>query len=198
VRGVLPLDWDRRQRITPVEPASQEAWPEAEPWGLASLWQEPWWNAGRRTRPLPTSPASGGGEREKGASRDRKVAEDTDQRLSAFRFLFSFLSSLPIRQLRRARSFHCPDDVRNSFAASPRAGGHASDAHRIARTGKRVIASAGEAIQRSMPAALDCFVARVPRNDTLVRSFPRKRESRLGPRFRGDERAWQSSAAPLH
>jgi hypothetical protein len=50
VRGVLPLDWDRRQRITPVESKSQEAWPEAEPLGLASLWQEPWWNAGRRAR----------------------------------------------------------------------------------------------------------------------------------------------------
>src|SRR5580698_9318067 len=35
VRGVLPLDWDRRRRVTPVETTSQEAWPGAEPWGSA-------------------------------------------------------------------------------------------------------------------------------------------------------------------
>ncbi len=50
VREVLSLDWDRRRRVTPVETASQEAWPGAEPWGPTSLWQEPWWNAGRRAR----------------------------------------------------------------------------------------------------------------------------------------------------
>ena len=31
--------------------ASQEAWPDAEPWGRKSLWQKPWWNADRRARP---------------------------------------------------------------------------------------------------------------------------------------------------
>ena len=30
-RGVLPLDWDRRGRVTPAGPESQEAWPGAEP-----------------------------------------------------------------------------------------------------------------------------------------------------------------------
>src|SRR5581483_1634229 len=32
---VLPLDWDRRARITPAQTTSQEAWPGPEPWGLA-------------------------------------------------------------------------------------------------------------------------------------------------------------------
>jgi len=50
VRGVLPLDWDRRPRVTPAETGSQEAWPGPEPLGLASLWREPWWNAVRRAR----------------------------------------------------------------------------------------------------------------------------------------------------
>src|ERR1700677_4893942 len=50
VRGVLPLDWDRRHRVTPGETTSQEAWPEAEPWGPTSLWREPWWDAERRAR----------------------------------------------------------------------------------------------------------------------------------------------------
>ena len=31
--GGASLDWDRRRRVTPVQTASQEAWPEAEPWG---------------------------------------------------------------------------------------------------------------------------------------------------------------------
>src|ERR1700734_285364 len=35
VRGVLPLDWDRRPRVTPAETASQEAWPGPEPLGPA-------------------------------------------------------------------------------------------------------------------------------------------------------------------
>jgi hypothetical protein len=50
VRGVLPLDWDRRLRVTPAEPTSQEAWPGAEPLGPTSLWREPRWNADRRAR----------------------------------------------------------------------------------------------------------------------------------------------------
>jgi hypothetical protein len=33
VRGVLPLGWDRKARVTPVRTASQETWPGAEPWG---------------------------------------------------------------------------------------------------------------------------------------------------------------------
>jgi hypothetical protein len=31
VRGVLPLDWDRKGRVTPASTKSQEAWPGAEP-----------------------------------------------------------------------------------------------------------------------------------------------------------------------
>ena len=31
--GGASLDWDRRRRVTPVQTASQEAWPEAEPLG---------------------------------------------------------------------------------------------------------------------------------------------------------------------
>src|ERR1700675_488737 len=31
--GGASLDWDRRRRVTPVQTTSQEAWPEAEPWG---------------------------------------------------------------------------------------------------------------------------------------------------------------------
>jgi hypothetical protein len=56
VRGVLPLDWDRRHRVTPGETTSQEAWPEAEPLGPTSLWQEPWWDAERRARSALRAP----------------------------------------------------------------------------------------------------------------------------------------------
>jgi hypothetical protein len=31
--GGASLDWDRRRRVTLVQTASQEAWPEAEPLG---------------------------------------------------------------------------------------------------------------------------------------------------------------------
>jgi len=31
--GGASLDWDRRRRVTPVQTKSQEAWPEAEPFG---------------------------------------------------------------------------------------------------------------------------------------------------------------------
>ncbi len=62
VRGVLPLDWDRRHRVTPGETTSQEAWPEAEPWGPTSLWQEPWWDAERRARGDPRAPHPQGAE----------------------------------------------------------------------------------------------------------------------------------------
>src|ERR1700692_3125379 len=31
--GGAPLGWDRRRRVTPAQTASQETWPEAEPWG---------------------------------------------------------------------------------------------------------------------------------------------------------------------
>ena len=30
MRGVLPLDWDRKKRVTPAGTASQETWPEVE------------------------------------------------------------------------------------------------------------------------------------------------------------------------
>src|ERR1700677_2754613 len=62
VRGVLPLDWDRRHRVTPGETTSQEAWPEAEPWGPTSLWQEPGWDAERRARGAPRPPHPKGAE----------------------------------------------------------------------------------------------------------------------------------------
>src|SRR3984957_15586809 len=61
VRGVLPLDWDRRRRVTPGETTSQEAWPEAEPLGPTSLWQEPWWDAERRARSALRAPHPAGG-----------------------------------------------------------------------------------------------------------------------------------------
>src|ERR1700721_2742773 len=60
VRGVLPLDWDRRHRVTPGETTSQEAWPEAEPLGPTSLWQEPWGDAERRARGAPRAPHPAG------------------------------------------------------------------------------------------------------------------------------------------
>jgi len=48
--------------------------------GVRSLPQAPWWNAGRRARPLRARAAPQG-------------AEVTEQRLSAFRFLFLLISS---------------------------------------------------------------------------------------------------------
>jgi hypothetical protein len=51
VRGVLPLDWDRKARVTPVRTASQEAWPEAEPRAAMPL-ASPRRSAGRRARPV--------------------------------------------------------------------------------------------------------------------------------------------------
>ena len=60
VRGVLPLDWDRRRRVMPGETTSQEAWPEAEPLGPTSLWQEPWWDAERRARSALRAPHPAG------------------------------------------------------------------------------------------------------------------------------------------
>src|ERR1700722_18266939 len=77
VRGVLPLDWDRRRRVAPGETTSQEAWPEAEPLGPTSLWQEPWWDAERRARSALRAPHP---------ARVRRL----DTRLSAFRFLAFF------------------------------------------------------------------------------------------------------------
>jgi hypothetical protein len=63
--GRCSLDWDRRRRVTPVQTASQEAWPEAEPLGWNnSLRREPWWNAVRRARSKRARAASvrcGGG-----------------------------------------------------------------------------------------------------------------------------------------
>ena len=126
VRGVLPLDWDRRLRITPVETTSQEAWPEAEPLGPTSLWQVPWWNAERRARSALRAPHP---------ERVRRLVP----RLSAFRFLAFFRSyiswlkakivRLPVstagslwrRSVRRAKKFLPRDED--------------SGAERIARTG---------------------------------------------------------------
>src|ERR1700733_10504025 len=55
--GGASLDWERRRRVTPVQTASQEAWPEAEPLGWNnSLRREPRWNAGKRARSVERSP----------------------------------------------------------------------------------------------------------------------------------------------
>jgi hypothetical protein len=77
--GECPLGWDRRRRVTPVQTASQEAWPGAEPWGrrlpLART------VVGRRqacASPLDARPCS--------AARQVKGL-----RLSAFRFLYLLL-----------------------------------------------------------------------------------------------------------
>src|SRR5580658_5961197 len=73
--GGASLDWDRRRRVTPVQTASQEAWPEAEPLGWNnSLRREPRWNADKRAR----------SEWARAASQDAAVG---DLRLPAFRFL---------------------------------------------------------------------------------------------------------------
>src|SRR6202030_792206 len=76
--GGASLDWDRRRRVTPVQTASQEAWPEAEPLGWNnSLRREPWWNAVKRAR----------SKRARAASQDAAVVT---LRLPAFRLPFLF------------------------------------------------------------------------------------------------------------
>src|SRR5579862_1499990 len=78
--GGASLDWDRRRRVTPVQTASQEAWPEAEPLGWNnSLRREPRWNAVKRARS------------KKGARRIARCGGGT-QRLPAFRFLHLIVS----------------------------------------------------------------------------------------------------------
>src|ERR1700726_1010898 len=73
--GGASLDWDRRRRVTPVQTASQEAWPEAEPWGrILPTGREPRWNADKRAR----------SKRARAASQDAAVVT---LRLPAFRFL---------------------------------------------------------------------------------------------------------------
>src|SRR5580658_9414185 len=79
VRGVLPLDWDRRHQLTPGETTSQEAWPEAEPLGPTSLWRVPGWDAERRARSALRAPQPEG-------------CGSWTTRLSAFRFLAFFRS----------------------------------------------------------------------------------------------------------
>src|SRR6202451_2917738 len=80
--GGASLDWDRRRRVTPVQTASQEAWPEAEPLGWNnSLRREPRWNADKRAR----------SKRARAASQDAAVVT---LRLPAFRFLHLFLEVL--------------------------------------------------------------------------------------------------------
>ena len=64
--GGASLDWDRRRRVTPVQTASQEAWPEAEPWGrILPTGREPRWNADKRAR----------SKRARAASQDAAVAD---------------------------------------------------------------------------------------------------------------------------
>ncbi len=135
VRGVLPLDWDRRPRVTPAETKSQEAWPGPEPLGLASLWREPRWNADRRgAPPRNLSRASGRGERDKGASRAGKTARRCrTQRLSAFCFpFFAFDSAAKTEGSRLA--------LRVSGEISKLSYRH-SHAHHGARTGKTCVHS---------------------------------------------------------
>jgi hypothetical protein len=91
VRGAS-LDWDRQgagnarcngarssaprleRALGSCAPAaSQEDWPDAEPWGRKSLWREPLWNADRRAHLRGCAP--------------RASAEDVTQRLPAFCFL---------------------------------------------------------------------------------------------------------------
>ena len=75
--GGASLDWDRRRRVTPVQTASQEAWPEAEPLG----WKIP---LGESRGGTPTD------ERAlQGACRIARCGGG-DLRLSAFRFPSSF------------------------------------------------------------------------------------------------------------
>jgi hypothetical protein len=102
----------------------------------------PWWSAGRRSAP------EAGGFREGivcGARRARSASGW--QHSSAWRG-------------------HDPGASRRSiFVLGVTSREDDSDANRIARTMWLVIASASEAIQRSMQTAVDCFVADAPRND---------------------------------
>ena len=56
VREVQSLDWDRRGRVTPARPASQEAWPGAEPVGASQLARAA---VERRKASAPEAPANG-------------------------------------------------------------------------------------------------------------------------------------------
>ena len=86
---------NRTARVTPVEQRkvsaprlgrpyriersglSPEAWPDAEPWGRLSLWQEPRWNADRRARFAKRAL--------------RRRVQQLTTRLSAFCFLVFFV-----------------------------------------------------------------------------------------------------------
>jgi hypothetical protein len=77
--GGASLDWDRRRRVTPVQTASQEAWPEAEPLGWNnSLRREPRWNAVKRAR----------SKRARAASQDAAVVPSVCRRSASFFYLF--------------------------------------------------------------------------------------------------------------
>jgi hypothetical protein len=73
--GGASLDWDRRRRVTPVQTASQEAWPEAEPLG----WNTP---LGKSRGGTPASVRA-----PKGRAPHRKMRRLVTLRLPAFRFL---------------------------------------------------------------------------------------------------------------
>src|SRR5580704_15486102 len=80
--GGASLDWDRRRRVTPVQTASQEAWPEAEPLG----WNTP---LGESRGGTPSSVRA-----PKGRAPHRKMRRLVTLRLPAFRFLQLFLEVL--------------------------------------------------------------------------------------------------------
>ena len=65
-----------------------EAWPELRLRDDDSLWTEPRWNAGRRAAPSFFPPPRAVENEGGGSAAARKVAEVTEQRLTAFRFLF--------------------------------------------------------------------------------------------------------------
>src|ERR1700722_1746198 len=70
-----------------------------------SLWQEPRWNAGRRARPKGARAAA------------RKAAEVTEQRLTAFRFLF--LSFVARVERSETRERHLSFSIVPGFRSAP-------------------------------------------------------------------------------
>ena len=84
VREVQSLDWDRRGRVTPARPASQEAWPGAESVGASQLARTA---VERRKASAPEAPANGN-IRLRGA---RRAPLGTAKRVRAFRRSASLL-----------------------------------------------------------------------------------------------------------
>ena len=106
--GGASLDWDRRRRVTPVQTASQEAWPEAEPLG----WNTP---LGESRGGTPSSVRA-----PKGRAPHRKMRRLVTLRLPAFRFLhFIGLTGRNRNNGRpKGRPHPCPFLGPNRFSAS--------------------------------------------------------------------------------